>query len=190
MDSFLVVGLGNPGARYSNTRHNAGTDFVLALAKKYETKLIEKKNIKSQVAQLHKKNYKVYLAVPQVFMNHSGISVKLLKSKYSIDDKNILVVHDDLDLKIGSCKLKQSGGHGGHNGLKSIINEIGSSAFKRMRIGIGHPGNKKEVNSYVIKKGNKEERQLRENALLKGIEVIDYIFELKWELALNKLHKK
>ena len=190
MDSFLVVGLGNPGARYSNTRHNAGTDFVLALAKKHETELTEKKNIKSQVAQLHKKNYKVYLAVPQVFMNHSGISVKLLKSKYSIEDKNILVVHDDLDLKIGSCKLKQSGGHGGHNGLKSIINEIGSSAFKRMRIGIGHPGNKKEVNSYVIKKGTKEERQFRENALLKGIEVIDYIFELKWELALNKLHKK
>ena len=89
MDSFLVVGLGNPGARYSNTRHNAGTDFVLALAKKHETELTEKKNIKSQVAQLHKKNYKVYLAVPQVFMNHSGISVKLLKSKYSIEDKNI-----------------------------------------------------------------------------------------------------
>ncbi len=190
MDSFLVVGLGNPGARYANSRHNAGTDFVLALAKKYETKLVEKKNIKSQVAELYIKKYKVYLAIPEVFMNHSGISVKLLKSKYNIDDKNILIVHDDLDLKIGTCKLKQSGGHGGHNGLKSIINETGSSAFKRMRIGIGHPGDKKKVNSYVIKKGNKEERQFRANAVLKGLEVIDYIFEINWELALNKLHKK
>ena len=92
MDSFLVVGLGNPGTRYANSRHNAGTDFVLALAKKYETKLIEKKNIKSQVAELYIKKYKVYLAIPEVFMNHSGISVKLLKSKYNIDDKNILIV--------------------------------------------------------------------------------------------------
>jgi PTH1 family peptidyl-tRNA hydrolase len=158
MSPFLIVGLGNPGSRYANTRHNVGTDFVLEAEKKYSFKLEEKKNLKAFISKIILKEREVIFSIPTVFMNHSGISLKLLKDKFNTNIENIIVIHDDLDLKSGVIKLKVGGGHGGHNGLKSIFQNLGSQDFKRIRIGIDHPGDKKKVNKYVIQKGKKEER--------------------------------
>jgi PTH1 family peptidyl-tRNA hydrolase len=187
MSPFLIVGLGNPGSRYANTRHNVGTDFVLEAKKKYSFKLEEKKNLKAFISKIILKEREVIFSIPTVFMNHSGISLKLLKEKYNIEIKDILIIHDDLDLKIGKLKLKIGGGHGGHNGLKSIFENLNSRDFKRIRIGIDHPGDKSKVNEYVIKKGNKEERISRINCIDNGLEILEHIVNEEWDTALNNL---
>ena len=187
MSPFLIVGLGNPGSRYANTRHNVGTDFVLEAEKKYSFKLEEKKNLKAFISKVILKEREVIFSIPTVFMNHSGISLKLLKEKYNIEIKDILIIHDDLDLKVGKLKLKIGGGHGGHNGLKSIFENLNSRDFKRIRIGIDHPGDKSKVNEYVIKKGNKEERISRINCIDNGVEILEHIVNEEWDTALNNL---
>ena len=187
MSPFLIVGLGNPGSRYANTRHNVGTDFVLEAEKKYSFKLEEKKNLKAFISKVILKEREVIFSIPTVFMNHSGISLKLLKEKYNIEIKDILIIHDDLDLKVGKLKLKIGGGHGGHNGLKSIFENLNSRDFKRIRIGIDHPGDKSKVNEYVIKKGNKEERISRINCIDNGLEILEHIVNEEWDTALNNL---
>ena len=191
MKKFLIAGLGNPGARYVKTRHNAGTDLVNMLAKKHSLELKENKSLKGMINSLKISNTEVFFFIPNVFMNHSGKSLKPTIKKLNIPLEKILIIHDDLDLPSGSCKLKNGGGDGGHNGLKSIIESLGGSKdFKRMRIGIGHPGNSKLVNKYVVQKGSLEERKERLKAIENGLEIIDFIVEDKWDLALNTLHSK
>ena len=189
MSSFLVVGLGNPGSRYANTRHNVGTDFILEAQKKYSFHLKEKKTLKSLLAEEVIQDKKVIFAIPTIFMNHSGAALKLLKNKFNTKMENIIVIHDDLDLKSGVIKLKSGGGHGGHNGLKSIFENLGSKDFKRIRIGIDHPGDKKRVNKYVIQKGKKDEKLERFHCIDKGLSVIEFIIRQDWDTALNKLNK-
>lgn len=160
METFLVVGLGNPGSRYANTRHNAGTDFVHMLCEKYDVELSEKKKYKASIGKFLLKDMEVILSIPTLFMNQSGKSVAPTIKGENIKLKNLLVVHDDLDLPPGVSKLKFSGGDGGHNGLKDIMQSLsGKKDFKRLRIGIGHPGDTKEVNSFVVKKGSSSERK-------------------------------
>ena len=191
MKKFLIAGLGNPGARYVKTRHNAGTDLVNMLAKKHSLELKENKSLKGMINSLEISNTEVFFFIPNVFMNHSGKSLKPTIKKLNIPLEKILIIHDDLDLPSGSCKLKNGGGDGGHNGLKSIIESLGGSKdFKRMRIGIGHPGNSKLVNKYVVQKGSLVERKERLKAIENGLEIIDFIVEDKWDLALNTLHSK
>ena len=191
MKKFLIAGLGNPGARYVKTRHNAGTDLVNMLAKKHSLELKENKSLKGMINSLKISNTEVFFFIPNVFMNHSGKSLKPTIKKLNIPLEKILIIHDDLDLPSGSCKLKNGGGDGGHNGLKSIIESLGGNKdFKRMRIGIGHPGNSKLVNKYVVQKGSLEERKERLKAIENGLEIIDFIVEDKWDLALNTLHSK
>ena len=191
MKKFLIAGLGNPGARYAKTRHNAGIDFIEELSKKWDLKFEEIKSVKSKVS-IHKLDkVDVYLLIPDVFMNHSGKALKPALKKYNLNIKDVLIIHDDLDLPSGTCKLKKYGGDGGHNGLKSIIENFeGNKDFLRMRIGIGHPGDSKKVNDYVVKKGTKKEIQERKKAILSGIEIIEDVILSNWEKAVNKLHSK
>ena len=191
MKKFLIAGLGNPGARYAKTRHNAGIDFIEELSKKWNLKFEEIKSVKSKVS-IHKLDkVDVYLLIPDVFMNNSGKALKPALKKYNLNIKNVLIIHDDLDLPSGTCKLKKYGGDGGHNGLKSIIENFGGNKdFLRMRIGIGHPGDSKKVNDYVVKKGTKKEIQERKKAILSGIEIIEDVILSNWEKAVNKLHSK
>ncbi len=191
MKNFLIAGLGNPGARYARTRHNAGIDFIEELSKKWNLKFEEIKSVKSKVS-IHKLDkVDVYLLIPDVFMNNSGKALKPALKKYNLNIKDVLIIHDDLDLPSGTCKLKKYGGDGGHNGLKSIIENFGGNKdFLRMRIGIGHPGDSKKVNDYVVKKGTKKEIQERKKAILSGIEIIDDVILNNWEKAVNKLHSK
>jgi len=191
MKKFLIAGLGNPGARYAKTRHNAGIDFIEELSKKWNLKFEEIKSVKSKVS-IHKLDkVDVYLLIPDVFMNNSGKALKPALKKYNLNIKDVLIIHDDLDLPSGTCKLKKYGGDGGHNGLKSIIENFGGNKdFLRMRIGIGHPGDSKKVNNYVVKKGTKKEIQERKKAILSGIEIIEDVILNNWEKAVNKLHSK
>ena len=191
MKKFLIAGLGNPGARYSRTRHNAGFDFIEELKKRWNLELEEIKSTKSKLSTFNLEDTKVYVQMPNVFMNNSGSAIRPTIKKYDLNLNNVLIIHDDLDLPSGMCKLKKFGGDGGHNGLKSIIEKLGGRKdFLRMRIGIGHPGDSKKVNNYVVKKGTKKEMLDRKKAIQNGMEVLEDIVLNKWEIALNKLHSK
>ena len=191
MDKFLIAGLGNPGTRYAKTRHNAGTDLVNLFAERNSLELKVNKSLKGKINSLEISKVEVFFLVPDIFMNHSGKSLKPTIKKLNIELEKVLIIHDDLDLPSGTCKLKLGGGDGGHNGLKSIIESLGGKKdFKRMRLGIGHPGNSNLVNKYVVQKGSLKERQERLSAIENGIEVLEFLISGNWDMALNILHSK
>lgn len=146
----LIVGLGNPGPRYANTRHNAGFSFVDRLVAAEHLALKTESRFHGEVATLRHGGRDVRLLKPLTFMNDSGRAVQALAAYYRIPVAQILVAHDELDLPPGELRLKAGGGHGGHNGLRSIIGTFGSPAFLRLRLGIGHPGAAPLVTPYVL----------------------------------------
>jgi len=186
----LIVGLGNPGREYETTRHNVGFRWVDELAR------VQKLNFRNEAkfhglaarGQLH--GHEVLLLKPQTFMNVSGRSVVALALFYKILPNEILVVHDELDLPPGVARLKIGGGHGGHNGLKDIIAHLGSKDFWRLRIGIGHPGNRNEVSDYVLNDPRNEERGLIDEAMKNAQEIAHLVIEGKTEAAMLKLHSE
>ncbi len=191
MDKFLIAGLGNPGTRYAKTRHNAGTDLVNLFAERNSLELKVNKSLKGKINSIEISKVEVFFLVPDIFMNHSGKSLKPTIKKLNIELEKVLIIHDDLDLPSGTCKLKLGGGDGGHNGLKSIIESLGGKKdFKRMRLGIGHPGNSNLVNKYVVQKGSLKERKERLSAIENGIEVLELLIAGNWNMALNILHSK
>jgi PTH1 family peptidyl-tRNA hydrolase len=157
----LIVGLGNPGADYADTRHNAGFWFVDRLAFELKAPLAAQSRFFGSVGRAGER----WLLEPSTFMNRSGHSVAALARFYRIDAADILVVHDDLDLPPGTIRVKQGGGNGGHNGLKDIQANLGTPDFWRLRLGIGHPGERGEVASFVLKPPRREERELIDGAL-------------------------
>ena len=159
----LIVGLGNPGAEYSETRHNAGFWFCERLAKELGVSLAKESRFKGWTAHFREAN--VHLLMPATFMNDSGIAVRGLMQFYRIEPADLLVVHDELDLPPGQMRLKFGGGLGGHNGLKSISSHLDTQDYWRLRIGIGHPGDRNEVVNYVLKRARKEEQIAIDTAL-------------------------
>lgn len=184
----LIVGLGNPGREYEATRHNAGFWWVDELARKHSANFKNESKFHGLVARATLHGHEVQLLKPQTFMNVSGRAVVALALFYKILPDQILVVHDELDLPPGSAKLKMGGGHGGHNGLKDIIAQLGTKDFWRMRVGIGHPGERSEVVNYVLNAPRKEEQVLIEDAMQHAQEVAPLIIEGKLEAAMLKLH--
>jgi PTH1 family peptidyl-tRNA hydrolase len=184
----LIVGLGNPGREYEATRHNAGFWWVDELARKHSVSFKAESKFHGQVARAALHGHEVHLLKPQTFMNVSGRAVGAVAQFYKIEPAQILVVHDELDLPPGSAKLKLGGGHGGHNGLKDIIAHLGTKEFWRMRVGIGHPGERAEVVNYVLNAPRKEEQVLIEEAMQHAQEVAPLIIEGKLEAAMLKLH--
>lgn len=136
---YLVVGLGNPGRQYENTRHNVGSKAVAKLAKRLKAELSFKSNLDSLSCRTDISGSDVVLLLPQTYMNNSGQAVVLAMKKYNIKPEKVIVVHDEIDLLPGTMKIKNGGGSAGHNGIKSIISSIGSGGFVRVRIGIGKP---------------------------------------------------
>ena len=158
----LIVGLGNPGAKYSSTRHNIGFMVIDNLASRHGIEVGTGKG-GSLIGRGRLAGEPVVLAKPQTFMNRSGEAVRpnLLYMGIGVDD--LIIIHDDIDLEFGRIKVKKGGGHGGHNGLKSVISHLGDSGFTRIRVGIGRPGNDMDVSSYVLSPfAAKEREQLRE----------------------------
>lgn len=156
----MIVGLGNPGSKYENTRHNAGFWFADELCRDLNGQFAHEAKFHGDLARLHYRGADRRILKPQTFMNLSGKSVGALANFYKIAPEHILVVHDELDLPPGKMKLKQGGGHGGHNGLKDIQAQLGSADFWRLRIGIGHPGHRDLVIGFVLTNPPLSERQL------------------------------
>jgi len=155
----LFVGLGNPGTEYEGTRHNAGFWWVDALARELKLQLTMDKGYHGLVARGNVHGRPVWLLEPQTYMNVSGRSVAALARFFKIAPEEILVVHDELDVAPGQAKLKQGGGHAGHNGLRDIHAQLGSGDYWRLRLGIGHPGVKSEVADWVLRKPAPEQRE-------------------------------
>jgi PTH1 family peptidyl-tRNA hydrolase len=155
----LFVGLGNPGPEYEDTRHNAGFWWIDALARRLNVNLVADRSYFGFVARANLPGGPVWLLQPQTYMNVSGKSVAALAKFFKILPSEILVAHDELDLLPGQVKLKNSGGHAGHNGLRDIHAQLGSPEYWRLRLGIGHPGIKSEVAAYVLRKPPQAERQ-------------------------------
>lgn len=154
----LFVGLGNPGPQYQDTRHNAGFWWLDALAHELKVHLTMDRNYQGLVAKTQYQNNTIWLLAPQTFMNASGRSVATLARFFKIAPEEILVAHDELDVSPGQVKLKRGGSHAGHNGLRDIHAQLGSPDYWRLRIGVGHPGNKSEVVDWVLKKPSLDHR--------------------------------
>lgn len=168
----LIVGLGNPGPNYEKTRHNAGAWFIEHLASSYKQSLCLESRFKGKIVHLDIVKHSCYLLSPTTYMNASGESVATVAKFYKIPPQNILVIHDDLDFPPGTIRLKKDGGHGGHNGLKNIVLHLHSKEFYRIRIGIGHPGYKNAVISYVLNKPSGTEKMQIIQAIDRGISAI------------------
>ncbi len=185
----LIVGLGNPGAEYANTRHNAGADFVAELARQHSVILAPENKFFGLSAQIFFGAHDVRLLIPSTFMNLSGKAVGAIAQFYKILPKNILVVHDELDLAPGIARLKIGGGHGGHNGLKDIVKALANNKeFARLRIGIDHPGNAKLVSNYVLRKAPLAEQQLIEESIHNSLRVLPDAINGDWNKAMKDLH--
>ncbi|MFA7239639.1 MAG: aminoacyl-tRNA hydrolase [Sulfuricellaceae bacterium] len=186
----LIVGLGNPGREYEATRHNAGFWWVDKLAAGKGAALSPEKKFHGLAARLNLSGNELWLLEPQVFMNRSGQSVAALAHFYKIAPQEILVAHDELDIPPGTVRLKQGGGHGGHNGLKDIVAHLGAADFWRLRLGIGHPGNRDEVVNYVLNAPRREEQELIEATLDKSLAVLPQMLAGDMQAAMLKLHTK
>jgi len=184
----LIAGLGNPGKDYQGHRHNAGFWLVDSLAKNMDSKFSSQSKFFGESAICLIGTNRVRLLKPKTFMNNSGQSVKALSSYYSIEPKEILVIHDDLDLTPGSVKIKMGGGHGGHNGLKDTIKALETNEFYRLRLGIGHPGSKNEVVDFVLHPPGKTDLALIEQAIKEAMDVIEPLVIGEIEQAMKQLH--
>lgn len=187
----LIVGLGNPGAEYEQTRHNAGAWFVSRLARAENISLSPERKFFGLAGRANIGASSCWLLLPTTFMNLSGQAVAALAGFYKIKPEQILVVHDELDLPAGTAKFKTGGGHGGQNGLRDIISKLGNNpGFHRLRIGIGHPGDKSKVTGHVLSKPRPQEQALMDEAIDNAIAVMnDYVSGNK-EKAMGELHTK
>lgn len=184
----LIAGLGNPGGEYEHTRHNAGFWFLDELAWQWKAVFKEEKKFFGEVARAAQPDGDVWLVKPTTFMNRSGQAVAALAQFYKIKPEEILVVHDELDIPCGRIRFKLGGGNGGHNGLKDIQARLGTPDFYRLRLGIGHPGDRNLVVGYVLNKPSAEDRQAIDGAVAKSLQGLPKIMSGEWEDAVRFLH--
>lgn len=188
MSIKLIVGLRNPGAAYAKTRHNAGGWFVEAMARHYNVSFNIEKKMHGELAQLTIHNNSAWVLLPLTFMNHSGLSVGAVCQFYRLNPDEVLIAHDDLDLPVGRAKLKTGGGHGGHNGLRDITNQLGGTGFHRLRIGIGHPGHKDLVLNYVLGKPSQHDLERIRDAMNHSIDVMPTVLSGNMAIAMSQLN--
>ena len=195
----LLVGLGNPGDKYEYTRHNAGFWWVDQLVATTSSNLALEAKLHGVAGKLNCASLnpngldlgaETWLLKPTTFMNASGKAVAALANYYKISPEQIMVIHDELDLAPGNVKLKKGGGHGGHNGLKDIAAALGTKEFWRLRLGIGHPGDRNEVINYVLKAPLKDEQTLINSCIDDSINIVPQLLSADFESAMLKLHTK
>ncbi|MBL11042.1 MAG: aminoacyl-tRNA hydrolase [Acidiferrobacteraceae bacterium] len=184
----LIVGLGNPGQQYRDTRHNAGFWLIDELIAHHGETLRFETRFKGDTARIPIAVSNVHILRPRTFMNESGQSIGSFIRYFDIQPHAVLIIHDDLDLDPGSVRLKIGGGHAGHNGLRDIISHIDSNAFVRLRIGIGHPGSAHQVTDYVLQKPPGGERKAIFEVILRSIGLMDEIILGDHAAVMNKLH--
>jgi PTH1 family peptidyl-tRNA hydrolase len=185
----IIVGLGNPGPEHLVTRHNAGFWFVDLLARRHGVEFRDYRKYSGETARISISSQDLILLKPTTYMNRSGLSVRQLSEFFKVAADDILVAHDELDLPVGSVRLKHGGGHGGHNGLRDTIAHIGES-FWRIRLGVGHPGNKTEVIDYVLSRAPRAEEDLIFEAVNTAADCMPLLIEQGAERAMTKLHSR
>jgi PTH1 family peptidyl-tRNA hydrolase len=186
----LIVGLGNPGAKYEATRHNVGFWLVDRLARAKGAGFRQEKKFQGEVCSINLEGNALWLLKPMTYMNNSGNAVRAFAQFYKIPAEAILVVHDELDIPPGALRLKKDGGHGGHNGLRDIIAQLASKAFLRLRVGIGHPGDSRDVTNYVLGRPGGDERNEIENALQDALHYLPMVVGGEMQKAMNHLHSR
>ena len=186
----LIAGLGNPGMDYSATRHNAGFWFVDKLADERQVRFAAEKKFFGELARIMSATLDCLLFKPTTFMNDSGRALRAVADYYRIEPPRILVVHDEIDLDAGVIRLKRSGGHGGHKGLSDISEKLGDRDYLRLRIGVGHPGDKDRVLNHVLGRPDSDDTALIEQAIQSGLEIMPLLFAGELEKAMNRLHSK
>ena len=185
MPNICIIGLGNPGIKYDGTRHNIGKDWVKAVTRDLDLRLKSKKKIESTIAT--SSDEKILWGYPDNYVNESGHSVNKIIKSNNLNLEQMIIIHDDLDLPVGSLKLKIGGGHGGHNGLRSIISCVGKS-FIRLRVGIGHPGSKVDVTNWVLGKFKPAERKPILESFYKFNNIIELLSNNEIQNAQLQLH--
>lgn len=183
----MIVGLGNPGFEYEQTRHNAGVWFIEKLLEQSSASLSFDKKFHGLTAKVTLCGKACHMLVPTTYMNCSGQSVLALATFYKIPPQSILIAHDEIDLLVGSVRLKEGGGHGGHNGLRDIISRLGSRDFFRLRIGVGRPKHKDDVTNYVLGRATKTEQIQIEQAIEQAVKVLPDVLEGNWRQAVQAL---
>ncbi|GAB5453261.1 MAG: aminoacyl-tRNA hydrolase [Halioglobus sp.] len=185
----LIVGLGNPGSEYRGTRHNAGADFVEALARTQGTTLQEETKFFGFTARVQVAGHDLRLLIPTTFMNRSGKAVASMATFFKIAPEQMLIAHDELDIPAGSARFKQGGGHGGHNGLRDIVPALGNNKnFHRLRIGIGHPGHASKVSGYVLSRPTSDDRARIDASIDAAISALPLLLEGDATKAMTQLH--
>ena len=184
----LIVGLGNPGARYEGTRHNAGFLLVDLLARRHGGSFKSESRFYGQVCRISLQGRECWLLRPSTYMNRSGQSVSSLANYFKIAPEQMLVAHDELDLSAGAARLKQGGGHAGHNGLRDIISALGGRDFWRLRLGIGRPEDGRQVVDYVLGRPSREDAAALEQAVVSAAEVLPEILAGEFQRAMHRLH--
>jgi len=185
----IIAGLGNPGEKYERTLHNAGFWFVDALARKYGGNFRYEKKFDADYCRINLQGKDVWLVKPQSYMNQSGGPIRGVLDYYRLTIGELLVAHDEIDLPPGTTRLKQGGGHGGHNGLRDIIRHCGAE-FLRLRLGVGHPGEKDMVTNYVLKRGSGETEDAIQRDIDDAMGVMPELVDGEVNAAMKKLHTK
>lgn len=186
----LFVGLGNPGPQYEATRHNAGFWWVDEIARAHGARLAVEPKFFGLAGRMKSGAHEAWLLQPTTFMNASGRSVAALARFYKITPAEILVIHDELDLPPGTAKLKKGGGNGGHNGLKDISAHLGTQDYWRLRLGIGHPGDKNAVANFVLHEPGRDEANLIQDTIDQSVTLLPLLLEGNMDAAMLKLHTK
>lgn len=186
---WAVIGLGNPGRRYAGTRHNVGFIFVKNLARRWEVKL-KKRKFAAKIAEVKRDKENLVLAQPQTYMNQSGLAVRQILEGYAITPENIVVVYDDLDIPLGQIRVRKEGSAGTHKGMRSIIQEIGTQNFPRIRVGIGPAADREDATRFVLASFAKEEIPTLERSLAKAQEALEMILAGRIETAMNEFNQK
>jgi len=186
----LLIGLGNPGARYEATRHNAGVWLLERVALRHASGFKSLARCFGSIADADVEGTRVRLFRPDTFMNHSGRAVAAVAGFYKVPIERILIAHDEIDLPAGTVRLKRGGGHGGHNGLRDVVPQLAGSEFSRIRIGVGHPGSKDRVVGYVLDRPPPEERSRIDDAIATVVDDIPRIAGGDLEGAMNTLHRR
>lgn len=173
----MIVGLGNPGSKYNDTKHNIGFMAVDRIVKKLDVNFTEDKNFKAEIGSDFINGEKIYFIKPTTFMNNSGIAVKALLTYYNISIKDMIIIYDDLDMEVGKIRFRQKGSAGGHNGIKSIIAHLGTQEFDRIKVGIGRPNGRMTVINHVLGKFDKNDEIMILNTLDKVDNAVNYYLQ-------------
>lgn len=187
---LLIVGLGNPGERYADTRHNAGLNFLQQVASDVGATFRYESKFEGSIANATVDANEVRLFAPGTYMNESGRAIAKVVRFFKVPTEQLLVAHDELDLPPGTVRLKRGGGHGGHNGLRDIFPNLGSQDFMRLRIGIGHPGSADRVVDYVLHRPSREDADLIQKSIGAARRELSKIVRGDTDLAMNVLHAK